>query len=190
MCHFAAGRELPNVMHSAREQHLADLYDEWGAKVHAYALRHCGVEGADDVVSETFIVAWRRLDVIPEDALPWLLVVARNTIAHRRRSAGRRARLDDALATRSPDQQRTTEEIATSRLETLQALRRLSAREREAVLLIAWEGLTTKAAADVAGCRERAFRARLTRARAHLQAALDPHATPRPHLQPVEEPTS
>lgn len=177
-------------MHSADEQRLADLYDQWAAKVHAYALRHCGVEGADDVVSETFIVAWRRIDVIPEDSLPWLLVVARNTIAHRRRSAGRRARIDDALATRSPDQQRTTEEIATSRLETIQALRRLSAKEREAVLLIAWDGLSISAAADVAGCRDRAFRARLTRARAHLQAALDPALLPAPRVQPAQEPTS
>lgn len=58
------------------------------------------------------------------------------------------------------------------------------------MLLIAWDGLTITAAADVAGCRDRAFRARLTRARAHLQAALDPPTTPRPHVQPVEEPTS
>lgn len=190
MCHLGADRELRGVMHSVREQRLADLYDLWAAKVHAYALRHCGVEGAEDVVSETFIVAWRRIDVVPDDALPWLLVVARNTIAHRRRSAGRRARLDDALATRSPDQERTTEEIATSRLETLEALRHLSAKEREAVLLIAWDGLTITAAADVAGCRDRAFRARLTRARAHLRAALDPPATPLPFVEPAQEPTS
>lgn len=177
-------------MHSVREQRLADLYDLWAAKVHAYALRHCGVEGAEDVVSETFIVAWRRIDVVPEDALPWLLVVARNTIAHRRRSAGRRARLDDVLAARSPGQERTTEEIATSRLETLEALRHLSAKEREAVLLIAWDGLTVTAAADVAGCRDRAFRARLTRARAHLRAALDPASPPLPIVEPAQEPTS
>lgn len=190
MCHFAVGRELHGVMPSVREQRLADLYDLWAVKVHAYALRHCGVEGAEDVVSETFIVAWRRLDAIPENALPWLLVVARNTIAHRRRSDGRRARLDDALATRSPEQHRTTEDIATSRLETLEALRRLSAKEREAVLLIAWDGLTVTAAANVAGCRDRAFRARLTRARARLQAALEPPAPPLPSVEPAQEATS
>lgn len=192
----APGRELPVVMHSMQEQKLADLYDSWAAKVHAYAVRHCGVQGADDVVSETFIVAWRRIDVIPDDALPWLLVVARNTIAHRHRSAARRARLGDALATLPVEQHRTTEEIATARLETIEALRHLSAKEREAVLLIAWDGLTIKAAADVAGCRERAFRARLSRARAHLRAALDPpdplepSTPPRLRIQPVEEPTS
>lgn len=178
-------------MPSVREERLADLYDLWAAKVHAYAMRHCGVEGADDVVSETFIVAWRRIDVIPTDALPWLLVVARNTIAHRRRSDGRRARLDEALSsTSSPDDQRSTEDIATSRLETIEALRHLSAKEREAVLLIAWDGLTVAAAADVAGCRERAFRARLTRARAHLRTALDPLVAPSLTVQTAEEPTS
>ena len=172
-----------------QEQRLAALYDQWAAKVHAYAVRHCGIDGADDVVSETFVVAWRRIDVVPEDALPWLLVVARNTIAHRRRSTGRRARLDDALAGSVPDPQVSAEEIATSRLETIQALQGLSAKEREAVLLIAWDGLTIKAAADVARCRERAFRARLTRARAHLRAALEPTPVRTP-VRPIQEPVS
>jgi RNA polymerase sigma factor (sigma-70 family) len=181
-------------MPSVQEERLADLYDRWAARVHAYAVRHCGVDGADDVVSETFIVAWRRIDVVPSDALPWLLVVARNTIAHRRRSAGRRARVDEALlSTWSPADQPSTEDIATARLETLEALRHLSAKEREAVLLIAWDGLTVSAAADVAGCRERAFRARLTRARARLRAALDPPVASRldaqsAPVQTAEEP--
>ena len=189
MCHVAVSRALPGVMPSVQEQRLADLYDQWAAKVHAYAIRHCGRDGADDVVSETFIVAWRRIDVVPDDALPWLLVVARNTIAHRRRSIGRRAALEEALVDWEPPPQRSAEEIATSRLETIQALQGLSAKEREAVLLIAWDGLTITAAADVAGCRERAFRARLTRARARLRNELEP-APIRPQLQPIQEPTS
>jgi DNA-directed RNA polymerase specialized sigma24 family protein len=57
-------------------------------------------------------------------------------------------------------------------------------------LLIAWDGLTITAAADVAGCRDRAFRARLTRARAHLQAALDPSAASLAFVEPAQEPTS
>ncbi|WP_300681454.1 RNA polymerase sigma factor [Nocardioides sp.] len=181
------------MIDSVREQRLADLYDRWAARVHAYAVRHCGVDGADDVVSETFIVAWRRLDVVPEEALPWLLVVARNTIAHRHRAIGRRSHLEGALQDAAAEAgvvgHRSAEEIATARLETIQALQGLSAKEREAVLLIAWDGLTIAAAAEVAGCRSRAFRARLTRARAHLRAALEPASEP-PHLRPVQEPAS
>lgn len=53
------------------------LWTEHAPRVMAYALRHVGPDGAEDVVAETFLVAWRRLDRVPEDALPWLLVVAR-----------------------------------------------------------------------------------------------------------------
>ena len=37
-------------------------------------------EAVDDIVSETFLVVWRRLDDVPEPALPWLLIVARNVV--------------------------------------------------------------------------------------------------------------
>jgi DNA-directed RNA polymerase specialized sigma24 family protein len=47
-----------------------------------------GVTGgwADDVVAETFLIAWRRLDDVPvDDPLPWLLAVARNVWLDQRR---------------------------------------------------------------------------------------------------------
>ena len=45
--------------------------------VRAYAWRRDPAT-ADDVAAETFLVAWRRLEDIPADSLPWLIGVARN----------------------------------------------------------------------------------------------------------------
>lgn len=163
------------------QRELAQLYDTWASNVYAYALRHCGREGAEDVVSEVFVVACRRSDDIPDDALPWLLVVARNVIANRRRSERRREHLHLAMASRRPSDAAAAEEIAIERAELLVALRALHPRDREAILLTAWDGLDAGQAAEVAGCRERAFRGRLTKARQRLEAAMNlesPHRTP------------
>jgi RimJ/RimL family protein N-acetyltransferase len=61
--------------------------------VRRYARRRVPPEAVDDIVSETFLVAWRRLDQVPEEPLPWLLAVARNTAGTERRAAARRLRL-------------------------------------------------------------------------------------------------
>ncbi|HWF23902.1 MAG TPA: sigma factor [Solirubrobacteraceae bacterium] len=55
------------------------LYREHAGRVKAYGLRRVGSEAAaDEVVSDVFLVVWRRLDDVPDDPLPWLLGVARN----------------------------------------------------------------------------------------------------------------
>jgi RNA polymerase sigma-70 factor, ECF subfamily len=62
----------------------------------AYAVRRTpDPQDAADVVAETFLVAWRRLDAVPsgEQARPWLYGVARHTLANRQRSELRRNRL-------------------------------------------------------------------------------------------------
>src|SRR5690242_18532311 len=66
--------------------------------VRAYVVRRSGAAPGDDVLSETFLVAWRRLDAVPEDGLPWLLGVARRVLANQRRGAARRAALVERLS--------------------------------------------------------------------------------------------
>lgn len=66
----------------------------------AYALRRASEADAHDVVADTFLVAWRRLRDVPagDAELPWLLGVARRTLANQRRAKLRAARLADRLA--------------------------------------------------------------------------------------------
>ncbi len=100
-------------------------------------------EAAQDVVSETFLVAWRRLDDVPDDALPWIYGVARRVLANQRRSADRGAALERRLASGartagSFDPGERADDAELMRL----ALGRLSERSREALTLVAWHGLT------------------------------------------------
>jgi RNA polymerase sigma-70 factor (ECF subfamily) len=148
-----------------------DLWRRYSSRVMAYALRHVDPGTAQDVVSETFLVAWRRLRDVPDQPLPWLLVVARNTIANRRRSGYRQTMLHAELQRleRVAETSDSAEISAVQRTAALAALAALSAVEREALLLVAWDGLSVAQAAKVAGCSTAAFHLRLHRARRRLR---------------------
>lgn len=148
------------------------LWNAYAGRVLAFASRHTDPDLAQEVVSETFLIAWRRLADIPGDPLPWLLVVARNTVKNQRRSGYRHSLMQDEVArlrevaAPAPD----AADVAAERAEVLAALAALTTKEREALLLVAWDGLTPSAAARVAGCSVPAFQVRLFRARRRLQA--------------------
>ncbi len=149
-------------------------------RVMAYALRHVEPSEAEEVVAETFLVAWRRYAEVPPQPLPWLLVVARNTIANLRRSGRRRAALRDRMRDleRLAEPAPAAEVSALQRADVLAALAVLSAAEREALLLVAWDGLAPAEAARVAGCTTAAFHVRLFRARRRLRAHGDTAPSP------------
>jgi RNA polymerase sigma-70 factor (ECF subfamily) len=148
--------------------------------VRGYVLRRSPSGPAEDIVAETFLVAWRRLDTIREDPLPWLLGVARRILANQQRAERRRGALTTRLQGLLPGQAPDWEPPAAMSAELAVAMARLSPQEREALLLVAWEGLDGARAARAAGCSPAAFRARLHRARRHVSAALaDAPITPR-----------
>ena len=138
--------------------------------VHRYALRRVGERAADDVVAETFMVAWRRHEEIVGDPLPWLLGVARRVCANQLRASVRQASLGRRLAAESLP---LSEDVPISDGRLKQALGRLGERDREVLLLVAWDGLSNDGAAKVLGCTTTAFRVRLHRARVRLAQALD-----------------
>lgn len=149
-----------------------ELWEAYAGRVLAYALRHTDRDTAQDVVSETFLVAWRRLADVPGDPMPWLLVVARNTVANQRRSGHRRHLLHEAVArlqhVAGPGP--GADDLVADRAEVLAALASLTVKEREALLLVAWDGLASADAARVAGCSISTFHVRFFRARRHLQS--------------------
>lgn len=153
------------------EARLEALFREHYAAVLAYARRRSTQAESDDVVAETFLVAWQKIDAVPSDALPWLLGVARRVLSTRRRSAKRRVSLVERL--RAVDQQRPFDEHPSVDGAALAAFARLSAVDQETLTLIAWEGLTPREAAVVLGDSPTTFRLRLHRARRRFMRELE-----------------
>ena len=154
------------------EEKLEDLFRCHAAAVRAYARRRVPLEAVDDVVAETFAVAWRRLDRIPPDSLPWLLGVARNVAATQLRGARRARSLRERLWRSERPRVDHWTPSAGVRAEVAQALAGLSEEDREAITLVAWDELTPAEAARVMGKSSGAFRVRLHRVRTRLQREL------------------
>jgi RNA polymerase sigma-70 factor, ECF subfamily len=149
---------------SAFEQLFADHL----RAVSAYVRRRASADEADDVVAETFLVAWRRLEDVPPEPKGWLLAVARRVLANQRRTTARRAALTASAASAMAPAADAGEGDA----RVLQALARLSERDRDLLLLAAWDGLATDEIAAVVGCSRAAAKVRLHRARRRLQRKL------------------
>ncbi|HEX6667607.1 MAG TPA: sigma-70 family RNA polymerase sigma factor [Solirubrobacterales bacterium] len=157
------------------EKKFARLYAENGRHVMAYALRRAGrPEDAADAVSETFLVAWRRVEDLPpeEEIQPWLYGVARRVLANQRRGDVRRARLGERLRHELPrlastDPAPDIEDVPT------RILNRMEARDREVLLLAGWEGLGPAQIATVLGISGPAARNRLHRARRRFRKELE-----------------
>ena len=154
------------------EDRFEALYAKHYGRVLGYVLRRAPAAVASDVVADVFLVAWRRLEQVPDDPVPWLLGVARKTLANERRGGRRRAALVDALKDTKCD-------VDTPAGEQLQALAeavdRLGETDRELLRLIAWDGLTAREAAIVLGISHAACRVRLHRARRRLARELGAH---------------
>jgi RNA polymerase sigma factor (sigma-70 family) len=153
-----------------RRVRLEALFAGYAADVLAYARRRTDVSTADDVLSEVFVVAWRRLEEIPApDPLPWLLACARRVLANHRRGERRRAAFLQRFAVEEPASEGPIEP-PDRRL--AQALASIGDQDREVLLLVAWEDLSAEQAASVLGCSRPTFLVRLHRARKRLSAAL------------------
>lgn len=152
-----------------RQARFERLYRTHAGAVRAYAVRRALSDAiADDVVSDVFLVVWRRLDDVPDRPVPWLLSIARRALANRRRSERRAAALNDRLASlRGPF---ASSPETDDRL--LDALASLPERDRELLMLVAWEGLEPREIAQLLGVRPGTVAVRLHRARGRLAATL------------------
>lgn len=174
---------------STDQERFSTCWQRDAPRVLAYARRHVGDHDAHDVVSETFLVAWRRWSEVPDPAIAWLLVTARRVLGNQYRSTRRRDALADriALLDSVASVEGMTPETALRRREALEQLASLTEDHREALLLVGWDGLTTEQAATVLGLRPAAFRRRVSRARKALAHLTDDPPGPRtsnpvPHL--------
>jgi RNA polymerase sigma factor (sigma-70 family) len=149
-------------------QRFEELYAEHYEAVRAYVRRRAPESIVDDVVADTFLVCLRKVERVPDEALPWLYAVARKTLANHRRRMARHAP-EAPFAAAEPEPAGDGALAA--------AFARLSERDREVLRLVAWEGMPLRDAAVVLGCSAVACRVRFHRAKARLADRLE-HAAP------------
>ena len=155
----------------AREARFTSLYEAHYSAVRAYAWRR-GSDTADDVVAETFTLAWQRLERVPAEPLPWLIGMARNVRLNQER--GERRRRDRELRSAQTDGYDASSfmDRLEARSSLADAFRRLPERDREILLLVAWERLDRAGLATALGCSKTVAGVRLHRARRRLADAL------------------
>ncbi len=182
---YPVGEDRIQVVNAPNDERLRELYTCTSKRVYAYLRRHADPDVAESVLAEVYVKAWRHLDSVPENPMGWLIVTAKRILVDHHRSQQRRNRLADEMFC----QFRTGRAggLATSVVERqalLDHLRRLTEDEREALLLVGWDGLDHASAAKVAGCSTAAFTKRLLRARGRLSQLMDQSMTA-PVLRPV-----
>lgn len=158
---------------------FAVLFQRHADSISRYAARRVGQQAAEDVVAETFLTAFRRrdsYDLARSDARPWLDGMAANMVRRHHRAEARRLR---ALERTGFDvDTESAAELAEVRLAADEdsrvagALASMKPQQREAMLLVAWAGLTYDQAAEALGVPTGTIRSRMNRARSHVRAAL------------------
>ncbi|MFI8164530.1 RNA polymerase sigma factor [Streptomyces microflavus] len=150
------------------------LYQRHYTDVESYVRRRVHPSLVNDVVSDVFVVAWRRLGDVPTgEVLPWLYGVARRTLANTYRSEQSRGRVLDALAAQPVVTVSDHANVVASRLAVATAFGQLSATDQEALRLTLWEGLSARDASKASGCSVATFQVRIHRARKRLRRAVE-----------------
>ena len=171
------------MANSIEEARLEALFCDHFSAVRSYARRRAPDSIVDDVVAETFLVAWRRIDDLPDDARPWLLGVARKTLSTHLRSARRRSSLVEKLS--AAELPAAFSQVDGPDTGLVGALQRLSATDQEVLALAAWEDLRPREAAVVLGVSPAWYRVRLHRAKRRLVRELEEAASPAGQPLPV-----
>lgn len=168
----------------ARRRRFRALYDDNYAQIVGYALRRTGrQEDARDIAADTFLIAWRRLEEVPEGdrSRMWLYGTARRVLANQKRTLRRQRQLTDRLRLlpSAPVDSVTVYEVPATE-DVARAFACLSDADQEILLLVGWEELDAGQIAHVLGCTRGAARVRIHRARRRFEQLLDEHGLSRP----------
>lgn len=183
------------------QQRFGELYRALASPILAYAARRTtSAQDAADVMAETFVVAWQRIDDVPvgNEARPWLYGVARRVLANHHRGVRRQQLLSERIANGladavrasvtpsegAPDPRTWRGRVAVDEMfddpAVYAALQSLNESDRELLMLVAWDDLTRSEIAVVLECSSATVRVRLHRARSRFRTALDAHRATSP----------
>ena len=156
------------VVRSDRHEAFEALFATHGVAVHRYAQRRAPASDVEDIVADVFVIAWRKFDEIPAGfEQPWLFRTAWNVLANRHRKF---VELPFEALPDGPDGGDIADSVITD-ITLQRAWQQLSARDREVLRLVAWDGLDGRALAEALGISVSGAGVALSRARERLNAA-------------------
>jgi RNA polymerase sigma factor (sigma-70 family) len=166
------------------EDRFRRIYREHFSDIYAYFLRRSDAAEVGDLVSEVFLVVWRRLDdvpVAPGERL-WLYGVARHVASGHHRTMRRRTRLSSRIEHEAAWRGSEVGSLAEST--ALELIDRLRPKDREVVKLLVWDRLSREEAAAILGCSANAVGIRWHRSLKHLRRKLGLTDGPEDGIQP------
>jgi RNA polymerase sigma-70 factor (ECF subfamily) len=156
---------------------FSSLFVTYYDDVLGYCVRRTDRAEADDIASEVFAVAWRRIDDLEwETAKPWLFGIARRILANNQRSVLRRGRLREKVSGLAPESPDTPEVVVIRReqdQEVIAALSSLQDSDSAILTLSGWEQLSAPEIAIVLNISTSAAEQRLHRAKQRFTKALE-----------------
>ncbi|MFI6026493.1 RNA polymerase sigma factor [Amycolatopsis magusensis] len=174
--------DRPDLSGPDADRLLSALFDRHAPSLHAYLARRLDTATADDLVAETFLIAWTARARYRPDEAParaWLYGIATNLLRRHARSEVRGLRAYAREGGKAVDVA-TPEALAVSRADASNHVRAMAGgiadlrqEERDVLLLVAWAGLRPSEAAEALGITSVTCRTRLHRARRALRKYAD-----------------
>ena len=160
------------------ETRFREAFDQYFDAITRYCYRRLHPDRADDAASNVFVVAWRKIDQMPDgdQTLPWLYGVARNEVRTSRRSLRRSTALWAKVngQPRYPDAGPEAVVVHDAeQVEMVHALATLGSNDQEILRLRAYEGLSIRQIAIVLGCSPDSAKKRCSRAMTRLRTAVE-----------------
>ncbi|MFD2840648.1 RNA polymerase sigma factor [Populibacterium corticicola] len=163
----------------SRPAEFGDLFFRYAPRIHRYLARRIGESVADDILSETFLVAFEKratFDQSHTNALPWLFGIAINLVHRHRIAEARTFKLAErtAVIDSVDDETRNSDSAVDAAVEVQRLagkLRKLNKADRDVLLLYAWEDLTYEQIGVALGIPTGTVRSRLNRARKILRSS-------------------
>ncbi|MDQ7905156.1 RNA polymerase sigma factor [Phytohabitans sp. ZYX-F-186] len=159
---------------------FAAVFDRHYQHIYVYAARRLGPDLAEDLASETFLIAFDRragYDPAHADARPWLYGIASNLIARHGRAESRRYKALARAAENGPVA--AHDDLVAGRVDAsavrgalARALSGLPRPVRDVLLLVGWAGLSPQEAAEALDIPAGTARSRLHRGRREMRRAL------------------
>ena len=171
----------------SEEAQVAALVTQYAGALYrvAYSVLRNSAD-AEDAVQEAFMRVLRHRDTLDEvrDHRVWLIRIVWNIVLDRKRRAKTRPETDDVaeLARVLPCGGLSAEEIASAaqhHAKVLGCVEKLPAKERQVLMLSAFEELSSVEIAEVLGITESSVRSRLFRARILMAELLNHSRSPR-----------